>query len=354
MYRFLVSTLFLFVKDPEVAHRAAFVFLSIAGTPPFSWLFSFMGKLRLPELSQQILGLQFENPVGLAAGFDKDGLVTHGLSAFGFGFVELGTVTKYPQEGNPRQRLFRFENDRALVNRMGFNNKGAGALARRLSRTHHMVPIGISIGKSKRAELDEAAADYRFTLERLYDHGDYFAINVSSPNTPGLRELQDKKFLIEIVRTLNAYRETRDVRKPFFVKIAPDLSYEAIDEVLEVCDTENIDGIIAVNTTVARVGVSRAAAETAGGLSGEPIKRQATEIIAYIHAKKPTLPIIGVGGIFTAEDAYEKIKAGASLVQVYTGFIYEGPFIVRSINSGLARLLKKDGYTNIAEAVGKK
>ncbi len=353
MYRFFISVLFLFVKDPETAHSCALLFLKIAGTPPFSWVFSLFQRDEDALLSQTIFGLSFTNPVGLAAGFDKDGNVTTGLSALGFGYVEVGTITKYPQDGNPRQRIFRFPEDRALVNRMGFNNKGAGALARRLSRMKVSVPVGISIGKSKRAELEEAAADYRFSLERLYDYGDYFAINVSSPNTPGLRELQDKKFLVEILRTLNEYRDMQAVRKPFLVKIAPDLSYEALDELLVVCEEGSIDGIIAVNTTVAREGVSRAAAETAGGLSGEPIKKQATEIISYIHKKRPTLPIIGVGGIFTAEDAYEKIKAGASLVQVYTGFIYEGPFIARTINQGLVKLLEKDGYKNISEAVGK-
>ncbi len=353
MYKFLVSVLFLFVKDPETAHEGALLFLKMVGVPPVRDVVQLFTAVRNEALTQTVFGISFKTPVGLAAGFDKDGAVLEGLSAFSFGHVEVGTITKYPQEGNPRQRLFRFNDDRALINRMGFNNRGAGALSRRLLGMKRRIPVGVSIGKSKRADLDEAPQDYRFSLERLYDVGDYFAINVSSPNTPGLRELQDKKHLVDIVSTLNEYRAQQKVRKPFLVKIAPDLSFEAIDEVLSVCKDFDIDGVIAVNTTVARTGVSKVAVETSGGLSGEPIRKKATEIIRHIHKKNPTLPIIGVGGIFTAEDAYEKIKAGASLVQVYTGFIFEGPFIARNIHKGLLELMRKDGFKNIRDAVGK-
>lgn len=353
MYRFFISVLFVFVKDPETAHKLALFFLKIAGLPPFSWVVSAVAKINKQELGQTVFGIHFPNPVGLAGGFDKDGEAVLGLQAFGFGFLELGTVTYEPQPGNPRQRVFRFPDDRAIVNRMGFNNKGVLVVAKTLKNMHAQIPLGISLGKSKIVELEDAAADYVSSLGVLYDEGDYFVINVSSPNTPGLRELQDKKFLVDIVSAMNEFRDARKVRKPLLVKIAPDLSYEAIDEVLTVCDEGKIDGIIAVNTTVARLGVSRAATETAGGLSGEPIKKRATEIISYIHSKKPNMPIIGVGGIFTAEDAYEKIKAGATLLQVYTGFIYEGPLIARTLNEGLAALLKRDGYKNISEAVGK-
>lgn len=353
MYRFFISVLFVFVKDPETAHKLALLFLKIVGIPPLSWIVSFLAKTGKSELRQTVFGIDFPNPVGLAGGFDKDGEAVNGLQAFGFGFLELGTVTYEPQPGNPRQRVFRFPDDRAIINRMGFNNKGAVTVAQSLKNVHANIPLGISLGKSKIVELEDAAADYVSSFGVLYEKGDYFVINVSSPNTPGLRELQDKKFLVDIVSAMNEFRDARKVRKPLLVKIAPDLSYEAIDEVLKVCEDGKIDGIIAVNTTVARLGVSRAATETAGGLSGEPIKKRATEIISYIRAKKPTLPIIGVGGIFTAEDAYEKIKAGATLLQVYTGFIYEGPLIARAINEGLATLLKRDGYKNISEAVGK-
>lgn len=353
MYKFLVSVLFLFVKDPETAHEGALFFLKLVGFPLIRDVVSHFSAVRSTALTQEVFGVPFATPVGLAAGFDKDGRVIEGLRALGFGHVEIGTITKYPQEGNPRPRLFRFIDDRALINRMGFNNRGAGALSRRLSMMKRRIPVGISIGKSKRAELEEAPEDYRFSLERLYDVGDYFVVNVSSPNTPGLRELQDRKRLIDIMHSLNQYRLEQDVRKPFLVKIAPDLSFEAIDEVLSVCSEFGIDGIIAVNTTVARVGVSKSAVETSGGLSGEPIRKKATEIIRHIYKKNPNLPIIGVGGIFTPEDAYEKIKAGASLVQVYTGFIFEGPFIARNIHRGLIKLLQKDGFNNIEEAVGK-
>lgn len=353
MYRFLTKIVFLVIRDPETAHEAALLFLRVLGISPLKNIAGLFTRVRHPSLEQSVFGTFFETPVGIAAGFDKEGQTIGGLEALGFGYVEAGTVTKYPQEGNPRPRIFRFPEDRALINRMGFNNKGAGAMARRLKHFRRTLPLGISIGKSKRAENDEAAQDYRFSYERLYEHGDYFVINVSSPNTPGLRELQDKKFLVDIVSTFNEYRSRQAVRKPLLVKIAPDLSYEAIDEVLQVCREHTVDGIIAVNSTVSRKGVSEKAAGVAGGLSGEPIKAIATEIIRYIHKKSPELPIIGVGGIFNAEDAYEKIKAGASLVQVYTGFIYEGPGIAAEINRGLVKLLNQDGYKNISEAVGR-
>lgn len=352
MYRFFVGVLFLFVKDPEVAHRVALFMLKLVGIPPFSWLVSSLSRTQNPSLSQKVFGLTFENPVGLAAGFDKDGECAPGLEALGFGYVELGTVTNLGQAGNPRQRIFRFPDDKALVNRMGFNNKGAATVSRSLVNLRTSIPRGVSLGKSKVTELEDAATDYLMSFKTLYEHGDYFVVNVSSPNTPGLRELQDKKHLVEILAMLNSYRDVQEKRKPLLVKIAPDLSYEAIDELLKVCEEAKIDGIVAVNTTVARVGVSRAATETAGGLSGEPIKKRATEIISYIHKRNPQIPIMGVGGIFTAEDAYEKIRAGATLVQVYTGFIYEGPLIARAINNGLIDILKRDGHKNIGDVVG--
>lgn len=353
IYRFLVSILFIFFKDSETVHHLALLFLKFLGLPGMSSAVRVCTKVDSPALHQIVWGADFRNPVGIAAGFDKEGEVIHGLSALGFGFVEAGTVTKYPQDGNPRPRMFRFENERAIINRMGFNNKGAGRMARRLSHLHPDIPVGISIGKSKRAELEEAAEDYLFSYERLYDMGDYFVINVSSPNTSGLRQLQDRKFLVDIVRKLKVFRAGKEKHKPLLVKIAPDLSLEAIDEVLEVCREEKLDGIIAVNTTVSRKGVSESAAGIAGGLSGLPVQKLSTEIIRHIHKKQPALPIIGVGGIFTAEDAYEKIQAGATLVQVYTGFIYEGPGIAAKINRGLLKLLEKDGYKNISEAIGK-
>jgi len=351
IYRFLTSILFFFFRDPETIHRLAILFLWVLGLWPFSALMKALTRVRTASLAQTVFGLRFENPVGLAGGFDKNGKAIAGLEALGFGFLELGTVTKFPQAGNPRPRIFRFSRDGAIVNRMGMNNDGTERVAERLVHTHAQVPLGISLGKSKTTEQNDATSDYRYSFEKLYSFGDYFAINVSSPNTPGLRDLQDKKFLTEICTALDAYRKTQVTRKPILVKIAPDLSFEAIDEVLEVAKNSHVDGIIAVNTTVSREGLS-APTEEAGGMSGKPLAKRSTEIIRYIRQKAPELPIVGVGGVFTAEDAYEKIRAGAALIQIYTGFIYEGPFAARNINRGLVFLLARDGFKNISEAVG--
>ncbi len=352
VYKFLISVLSVFFKDPETLHRFAFDFLKVGGVWPLSSLMKALFAVRNPALSQNLFGMTFRNPVGLAAGLDKDGKAVSGLASLGFGFIEIGTITRHAQAGNPRQRIFRIPKYGAIINRMGFNNRGADSLKRRLSGKRHPVPVGISFGKSRITALENAKDDYLYSFSELYYFGDYFVINVSSPNTPGVRELQDKKLLVDIVSALDAYRKTRKDRKPLLVKIAPDLGNDAIGEILDVCKEHNVDGIIAVNTTVGRDGVMREMNEV-GGLSGKPLSKRATEVIRYIHKKNPKLPIIGVGGIFTAEDAYEKIKAGASLVQIYTGFIYEGPAVVKHINEGLLELLKKDGYGNISEAIGK-
>lgn len=352
LYKSLVSFLSLFLKDPEALHRLAINFLKVGGVWPFAPILKLFFRVEDSSLTQTVFGIEFKNPVGLAAGLDKDGTAISGLETLGFGFMEIGTVTRHPQPGNPRQRIFRFPKQQAVINRMGFNNRGADALKKRLAGRRRTVPIGISFGKSRITPLEEAKDDHLYSFSELYYFGDYFVINVSSPNTPGVRELQDKKFLVETMSALNEYRKTRKEHKPLLLKIAPDLSNDAIGEILDVCTEFNIDGIIAVNTTVGRDGVMRETNEV-GGLSGKPLAKRATEVIHYIHLKKPILPIIGVGGIFTAEDAYEKIKAGASLVQVYTGFIYEGPAIVKNINEGLIELLKKDSYKNISEAVGR-
>lgn len=351
IYKALIAVIFFFIKDPESVHHLALKFLKILGSTPFSGIASVITRVSDQRLSQTVLGLTFENPVGLAAGFDKEAQVIDGIESLGFGFVEVGTVTRHAQPGNPRQRLFRYPKSAALINRMGFNNKGADAFAARLSKPRR-IPRGINFGKSKITELKDATSDYLYTYQSLYEYGDYFVVNVSSPNTPGLRELQDKKYLLDILSALNKFRDQRETRKPLFVKISPDLTNEAIDDVIAVCRAERIDGIVAVNTTTARDGVWEDKDEE-GGLSGRPLNVRSTEVIRYIHEKAPQLVIIGVGGIFSAEDAYEKIKAGASLTQIYTGFIYEGPLIVRNINYGLVRLLEKEGYKNISEAVGK-
>lgn len=353
MYQYLITTLLFFHKDPETVHRMALGFLKILGHEPFSTLVHTLFDIRCRVLEQVVWGLSFKSPVGLAGGFDKNGEAVRGLAALGFGFIEVGTVTRHAQPGNPRPRIFRYPQDQAVINRMGFNNHGADALRLNLEKMGTLsVPLGISLGKSKVTSLEEAADDYLYSYKTLYEYGDYFVINVSSPNTPGLRQLQDKDFLIGICRKLNTFRNAQKARKPLFVKIAPDLTNEAVDDVLTVILDQKIDGIIATNTTIGREGLSVQTQET-GGLSGRPVKNRSTEIIRYIRSKVPTLPIIGVGGIFTAEDAYEKIKAGASLVQIYTGFIYGGPFTIAHIDRGLARLLKRDGYKNIREATGK-
>lgn len=349
-----------------------------------------------PAIEQTLWGLKFPNPLGLAAGFDKDGLAANLWGNFGFGFAELGTVTLKAQPGNPRPRLFRLIDDRAVLNRMGFNNCGAEALVQRLERlnvkrlnleqglqvsslqvdssnlqpstsTHSSnlqsstptIPLGINLGKSKVTPLEEAADDYLGSFRLLKNYGDYFVVNVSSPNTPGLRSLQDAAQLRLI---LEALQQENNARKPILVKIAPDLEWDAIADAIEVAQTYQLAGIIATNTTIRRdmlktqmiQATGKPVSEEAGGISGEPLRQRSTEVIRFIYQQtQGQLPIIGVGGIFTAEDAWEKITAGASLIQTYTGWIYEGPWMVRRILEGLLHKLEERGLTSIAEAVGR-
>ncbi len=314
------------------------------------------------RLEQSKWGLSFQNPVGLAAGFDKNGVAADIWANFGFGFAELGTVTSQPQPGNPQPRLFRLTQDSAALNRMGFNNQGAAAMAARFQAAQHQpqsqFPIGINLGKSKVTPLEEAAADYLQSFKLLKDYGDYFVVNVSSPNTPGLRSLQDAAGLSTILSVLQ--QENRGI-KPILVKIAPDLTPEAIVSILDLAKTYQLAGIIATNTTIRRDGLKtqilpetgKPIAEEAGGISGLPVQERSTEVIRFIwQYTKGELPIIGVGGIFTAEDAWEKIAAGASLIQVYTGWVYEGPWMVRRILQGLLQKLEECGFNSISEAVG--
>lgn len=275
-----------------------------------------------------VFGVRFPGPVGLAAGMDKDGSALRAWPAFGFGFVEVGTVTWHAQPGNPRPRLFRLPASAAVINRMGFNNGGASALAERLRTLGPLtVPLGVSIGKSKATPVEEAIEDYRSSLRVLAPHADYFAVNVSSPNTPGLRGLQDKAALDALLGAL-------DTTVPLLVKIAPDLSEHAIADVLEVCAAHDVAGLVATNTTLARDGIDpseKQVAQEAGGLSGRPLTARALEVVAFV-AKESSLPVIGVGGIHSADDALRMLDAGAALVQVYTGLIYQGPGLVRAIN----------------------
>ncbi len=352
MYRFSIWLLYGIIRDPEAVHRLARVFIGFLGIRPVSSLTRLLTHVSSSRLEQEVMGLTFRNPVGLAGGLAKDKLVLAGLESLGFGFIEIGTFTREPQDGNPKPRLFRYTREKALVNRMGFNNAGVESLKSELSSMGRMaVPLGISIGKSKNTELAKAPEEYTASLSVLYPYGDYFAVNVSSPNTPGLRKLQDADQLEKILSALNSYRDGQQEKKPILVKISPDLTFEAIDELLAVCERKRVDGIIATNTTIERKVTVESISE-AGGLSGLPLRDVSTEIIRYIRRKAPRIPIIGVGGIFSAADAYEKIRAGASLIQIYTGFVYEGPFLVHRINAGLIDLLERDGYKNIKDAIG--
>lgn len=355
MYKLIRPLIFRASSDPETMHRAMMKLLGFVGnTPPLSFIERMMFNFQDMRLCQNIFGLEFKNPVGLAGGFDKHAEALRGFANFGFGFLEVGTITQFAQPGNPRPRIFRLEQDEALINHMGFNNQGADVMVNRLSTVIHSrmtVPLGINLGKSKVTELTQAAEDYLYSFSKLYNYGDYFVVNVSSPNTPGLRQLQDKSFLLDILSGLNNYRTKQTVKKPLVVKTVVDLSLEAIDEVLAVCKSQNIDGLIISNTLISRDGL-RTKTDEVGGLSGKPIRQKSTDYIKHIHKQFSNLPIVGVGGIFSALDAYEKIKAGASLVQVYTGLIYEGPGLVKKINKGLVKLLERDGFKNIGEAVG--
>ncbi|NUT51712.1 MAG: quinone-dependent dihydroorotate dehydrogenase [Saccharothrix sp.] len=300
---------------------------------------------RKPAAPRTVFGVRFPNPVGLAAGLDKNGRALPALAALGFGFVEVGTVTRHAQPGNPKPRLFRLRASEAIINRMGFNNDGALELANRLERLGPLsVPLGISLGKSKVTPVEEAVEDYRASLRALYRHGDYFAINISSPNTPGLRSLQDRAASSELLAALNATAHDlagSGPRKPILVKIAPDLTDPAIAELLEVCAEHEVSGIIATNTTLSRDGLApadRRLAHEAGGLSGRPLADRAREVVRFVSRETGGgLPIIGVGGISSPDDAARMLDAGASLIQLYTGFIYEGPGLVNRINRALAR-----------------
>jgi dihydroorotate dehydrogenase len=314
------------------------------------------------RLSQRLWEITFPNPLGLAAGFDKDGKAALAWPYFGFGYAELGTVTRWPQPGNPKPRLFRLVEDEAALNRMGFNNKGAKALRDQLStfwpEARPAIPIGINLGKSKRTELADAAADYRFSFQQLKALGDYFVVNVSSPNTPGLRSLQAADQLRPI---LSALQEENTQDKPLLVKIAPDLDWADIDAVLELAESFSLAGIIATNTTISRRGLKTQVLpqtgnpieQEAGGISGAPLRARSTQVIHYIYQHTGgKLPIIGVGGIFTAADAWEKITAGASLLQTYTGWIYEGPWMVKRLLMGLSQELAAHQLNTISDAVG--
>ncbi len=317
---------------------------------------------REPFGNLERFGLQFRNPVGLAAGFDKNGTAAQALAALGFGFIEVGSVTSEPQPGNPRPRLFRLPQDRALINRAGFNNCGAAQLAEHIRRHRPGCVLGVNIGKSRSVPIEDAISDYLKSFEAVYEIADYIAINVSSPNTPHLRELQRPEMLSELLKSLRQRNDELALMhscetKPLLLKIAPDLSESEIESIVAVATSLKIAGLIATNTTTSRAGLETARAEVdaygEGGLSGAPLRSRSNEIISLIYRlTRGELPIVGVGGVFDAADAWEKICAGASLIQLYTGFIYEGPSVARRINEGLAEIMKREGITSLDQAVG--
>jgi dihydroorotate dehydrogenase len=314
-------------------------------------------RVNNPGLTIKKFGLTFSNPIGLAAGFDKNGIALRPLAALGFGFIEAGTVTYHPQPGNPRPRLFRLSEDQALINRAGFNNEGAAAFVRRVEQHRPDCVLGVSIGKSKITPLENAVEDYLASFELVYKVADYVAVNVSSPNTPQLRDLQQSQQLEALLSALQARRRELQKPVPLLVKLSPDLERRDLEMIVDVIERLQIDGIIATNTTISRdhlrTDAGRVAACGEGGLSGLPLKDRSTRMIAELYELTGgRIPLIGVGGIFTAEDAWEKIAAGASLVQLYTGFIYHGPGIAQEINEGLAEILAREGFANVEAAVG--
>jgi dihydroorotate dehydrogenase len=351
----------LFRMDPEKAHHLTINGMHIAGVFPGGkkLLNSLYGAAYSPALAQTLWGIDFANPIGLAAGLDKNAHAVEGFSQLGFGFMEVGTITPKPQQGNEQPRLFRLPEDEALINRMGFNNVGIEAMAHNLRKLKRRdIPIAINVGKNKSTPNESAEDDYRACIRRLYEFGDFFVVNISSPNTPDLRNLQhgnDLNRLLDAVKDeMEQQREKhRHSGKPVLVKIAPDLTDDELEQtVLSIMDS-GVSGIIATNTTLNRQGLQHSNKEQMGGLSGKPLTRRSTEVIRRVYElTQGKLPIIGSGGIFSAQDAYDKIRAGASLIEVYSALIYEGPQLIGKLSEGLKVLLHKDGFTHISEAIG--
>lgn len=342
MYKLLIRPV-LFLVDPEKIHHFVFRFLKWSGKVPgvksiLRLLYCFEDK----RLERKILGITFSNPVGLAAGFDKDAMLIEEAACLGFGFVEIGTLTPRPQPGNDKPRLFRLPADQALINRMGFNNRGVVEAVERLRNRKSSIVVGGNIGKNKLTENENAIDDYRSCFEALYEHVDYFVVNVSSPNTPGLRALQEKEPLRKLLANVKALSLSKPKPKPILLKIAPDLTNEQLDDVIEIVKETSTDGIIATNTTISREGLAtdKNTLERigSGGLSGKPLTVRATEVIRYLRSGLgPQFPIVGVGGIMNETDALEKLRAGADLIQLYSGFIYEGPALIKRINKAILK-----------------
>ncbi len=340
MYKSILKPL-LFLKKPEDAHHFTFDLTKLGFNLPIvgSVLKSIYG-FEDSRLEREVFGLKFKNPVGLAAGFDKDAKLIDEMAMLGFGFIEIGTLTPKPQEGNPLPRLFRLPQDDALINRMGFNNGGVMAAVERLKKRKSSVIVGGNIGKNKLTPNENAVDDYLFCLEALHPYVDYFVVNVSSPNTPNLRDLQEKEPLKQLLQAVKTANDLKPNPKPILLKIAPDLTDGQLDDIVDIVKETGIAGVIATNTTIDRSQLSTSKGEVeaigAGGVSGKVLANRSTEVIRYLHQKsKGAFPIVGVGGIFSAEDAIEKLEAGASLIQVYSGMVYEGPGLIKKINKGL-------------------
>lgn len=341
----------LFRQDPETIHERVMHGLAWLGQRgPSLELVRRLCSVQDERLQVQAFGLRFPNPIGLAAGFDKNAVAVRAWPALGFGHAEIGSVTALPQPGNDKPRLFRLPQDQALINRMGFNNEGAKAIAARLERLQQTfgklpVPLGINLGKSKLTPLEEAPKDYLQSLSVLWPYGDYFVVNVSSPNTPGLRALQDKDRLEELLAALVGFVQGR---KPLLLKIAPDLTWTQIDEILALVEQYRLSGLIATNTTTSRAGLTTPTDE-AGGLSGRPLGARSLEVLRYLHTGlQGRLPIISVGGIFSAADVWERLTSGANLVQVYTGFVYEGPLMMKKLCRGLLERMEREGIQTLS------
>ena len=331
----------LFLVNPERAHSiVAHGLRLLMKIPGVSLVFQSIYGFKHKNLVREVFGLRFENPVGLAAGFDKNAYLVDEYANLGFGFIEVGTVTPKAQAGNPTPRLFRLPKDEALINRMGFNNDGMFAMQKRLASRRSKVIVGGNLGKNKVTPNEEAEEDYCLSFETLFNDVDYFAVNVSSPNTPNLRALQEKEPLKKLLMRLQKLNQSKQKPKPILLKIAPDLTNEQLDDVIEIVLETNLAGIIATNTTLSREGLKSSVglSNEMGGLSGRPLRERSTEVIAYLHDKsKGKIPIVGVGGIHSAEDAIEKLKAGACLIQLYSGFIYEGPGLIKEINQAILK-----------------
>ncbi|RRJ92961.1 quinone-dependent dihydroorotate dehydrogenase [Flavobacterium macacae] len=332
MYKSIIRPI-LFKYDPEEIHYFTFSMLRFLNKiPGFPAIFRSLYEVKDARLETEVFGLKFKNPVGLAAGFDKDAKLYKELSNLGFGFIEIGTLTPKGQEGNPKKRLFRLKEDSAIINRMGFNNGGVLEAVERLKKNNGVL-IGGNIGKNKLTSNEEATSDYEICFDALYDHVDYFVVNVSSPNTPNLRALQDKEPLTQLLQTLQNKNVAKPKQKPILLKIAPDLTDEQLLDIIDIVNETKIAGVIATNTTISREGLQSENKAEMGGLSGKPLTKRSTEVIRFLSEKSnKSFPIVGVGGIHSADDAIEKLEAGASLIQLYTGFIYEGPALIKKIN----------------------